>query len=471
MDDTLVPRSADRSGNPQSRDNASTPAPPLWRTFATFLAPMVLANVLQALSATLNTVFVGQMLGTHALAAVSSVFPAVFFLISLVIGIGSGASVLIAQAWGAGESHKVKAIAGTALMLCLALACSVAVLGWGFSDALVGLLHAPADVHAEAVAYARLMMLAMPAMLCCILVTQMLRGVGDTVTPLIALVVSSLVSCALTPAFIRGWAGLPRLGASAAAAASIVSYVVALGCLAALLRRGSHPMAPDREFLRVLSFDLRILRLVLRIGLPAGIQSIVISAAQIVLMAFANRFGAEASAAAGAVNQIANYVQFPALSIAITASILGAQAIGAGRHDHLRDIVRTGLWMNVVVTGALVLLAMLFAKPLLGAFSANAAVVEKAADLLRLLSASIVVYGAALVLAGVMRASGFVVVPTLIAVGVVLAVEVPAAYVLSGRFGLRGVWMAYPVAFCTMLALQAICYTRVWLTKRVDRLV
>src|SRR6218665_1836578 len=102
------------------------PQRPLWRSFFVFVGPMVLGNVLQALSGTFNNVFVGQMLGTQALAAVSSVFPIVFFLISLVIGIGAGASVLIGQAWGARELHKVKAIAGTALALGLLLGVAIA---------------------------------------------------------------------------------------------------------------------------------------------------------------------------------------------------------------------------------------------------------------------------------------------------------------------------------------------------------
>ena len=100
---------------------------PLWRTFLAFLGPMILANILQGLSGTLNNVFVGQMLGTRALAAVAGMFPILFFFISLVIGVGAGASVLIGQAWGARERHKVKAIAGTALALGLLIGLVVSV--------------------------------------------------------------------------------------------------------------------------------------------------------------------------------------------------------------------------------------------------------------------------------------------------------------------------------------------------------
>ena len=104
---------------------------PLWRTYLAFLGPMVLANILQSLSGTINGVYIGQMLGTHALAAVAGMFPIVFFFISLVIGLGAGASVLIGQAWGAREPGKVKAIAGTAETLCERYAQLAAVRGQG----------------------------------------------------------------------------------------------------------------------------------------------------------------------------------------------------------------------------------------------------------------------------------------------------------------------------------------------------
>ncbi|TMG99374.1 MAG: MATE family efflux transporter, partial [Betaproteobacteria bacterium] len=118
---------------------------PLWRAFATFLGPMVVGNVLQGLSGTFNSVFLGQMLGTRALAAVSAVFPIVFFFVSLVIGIGAGGSVLIGQAWGAREKHKVKTIAGTAIMLGLAIGLAIALFGGVFTEHLLRLLGTPAD--------------------------------------------------------------------------------------------------------------------------------------------------------------------------------------------------------------------------------------------------------------------------------------------------------------------------------------
>ncbi|MFT4195246.1 MATE family efflux transporter [Ottowia sp.] len=443
----------------------------LWRTYLAFLGPMVLANILQSLSGSVNAVYIGQMLGTTALGAVAGMFPVVFFFIALIIGVGAGASVLIGQAWGAREPHKAKAIAGTALALGGLIGLAAAVLGELFArPALVALGTAP-ELLPDAVAYARVMMLSMPLLLVFILYTQLLRGVGDTVTPLLALCLSTSVGLLLTPALIRGWLGLPRLGVVSAAAAGFVAFTVALVFLWVYLRRKRHPLAPDAELRRHLRIDPALLRAVLRIGVPTGVQMVTIAMAELAILGLVNGYGADATAAYGAVNQIVNYVQFPAISIAITASILGAQAIGAGRTERLSAIVRTGLLMNVVLTGSLVLLGYGLSRWLLGFFITTPHVLDMARTLLHVMLWASVVFGMQAVVAGVMRASGTVWVPTGIGIGCILLVQLPAANLLSARFGLQGVWMSYPVVFSAMLALQSAFYRLVWRYRRIERLV
>jgi putative MATE family efflux protein len=460
-----------RDQTPSTPPSATTVPPPLWRVFIVFLGPMIVFNLLQSLSGTLNNVFIGQMLGTQALAAVSGLFPLLFFFISLVIGVGAGASVLIGQAWGARELHKVKAIAGTAIALGLILGLLIALFGAVFTNSLLNTLGMPADVMPIAVGYARVMMLAMPGLLVFILLTQLMRGVGDTVTPLLALGISTAASCLLTPAFIRGWFGLPQLGVTSAAVASAASFIAALGFLAWFMRRRNHPLAPDRAFLRALRINPQLLKLVVKIGLPTGVQMIVMSVAEIALLYIVNGYGSDATAAYGAVNQVVNYVQFPAMSIAITASILGAQAIGRGNPEKLHAITRTGLAMNLVVTGVLVILGYLFSRHLMALFITSEPVIELAQTLLHIMLWSSLVYGCASVLGGVMRASGTVLVPMAISIFCILAIEVPSAWLLSRHLGLNGVWIAYPITFVAMLVLQGFYYQVVWRKKEVVRIM
>ena len=124
----------------------------MWKKYLAFLVPMIISNILQALSGTANNIYLGQMLGVGAMAAVSAFFPVLFFLISFMIGLGAGASVLIGQAWGAGEKERVKEIAGTALMVGIYAGIVVALFGGLFTAGLLKGLGTPADILADSTA-------------------------------------------------------------------------------------------------------------------------------------------------------------------------------------------------------------------------------------------------------------------------------------------------------------------------------
>jgi putative MATE family efflux protein len=456
---------------PQIATTTAQPPRPLWQIYLLFLAPMVLANLLQSLSGTLNGIYIGQLLGTQALAAVAGMFPVVFFFISLVIGLGAGASVLIGQAWGADELDTVRSIAGTSLALGGLIGLLAAVLGGLFARQALQALGTPPDVLDAATDYARVLMLIMPLLLVFILFTQLLRGVSDTVTPLLALSLSTAVGLLLTPALILGWLGLPRLGIQSAAYAGLVSYVVALGFLALRLRGRDHVLAPNRALFAALRIDRAILKRVMRIGLPTGVQMVVLSLSELAILGLVNGYGSQATAAYGAVTQVVNYVQFPALSIAITASILGAQAIGAGKFDRVRAILRTGLWLNAAITGSLVLLGYALSHWLLGLFITEPEVRAQAEHLLKIMLWSLLLFGFQAVVGGIMRASGVVLVPVAISIACIALVQLPAAYALSDHFGLRGVWMAFPLTYTAMLVLQTAYYKLVWKFKKLERIV
>jgi len=447
------------------------PEGPLWRTFLLFLIPMIAANVLQALSGTINNVYLGQMIGVDALAAVSAFFPILFLFISFIIGLGAGASVLIGQAFGAQKFDEVKRVAGTTLAVAILFGLLVAAFGGLFTGRILALVGTPTDILPSATGYARIMLIAMPGLFVFLLFTAMMRGVGDTVTPLYALALSTAVGLAVTPMLIRGSFGLPKLGVESGAVASILSFLLALVWLAWFLRRRRHPLAPDAVLLRGLVIDRAILVAVLKIGLPSGVQLILVSLSEVAVLALVNSFGSQATAAYGTVNQVVSYVQFPAISIAITASILGAQAIGAGRADRLGQITRTGLVLTLVISGTLVLLAYLFSRRIIGFFITDPAVIELAQRLLHITLWSYIVFGLAAVVAGVMRASGTVLVPTAIAIIAIVGIEVPVAYALAPRVGIDGVWIAYPVAFAAMLAMQSAYYWFVWRKKPIKRLI
>jgi putative MATE family efflux protein len=449
-----------------------TTAPtPLWRTFLVFLLPMMLSNILQALFGTLNNVYLGQMIGVHALAAVSAFFPVFFLFIAFIMGLSSGATILIGQAFGAGNREKVKLIAGTALSVALAGGITIAILGGVFANRLMALLATPPEILAETTVYARLMMIGMPITFALILATSIIRGTGDSVTPLIALGISTVVGLAVTPALIAGWFGLPQIGVASAAVASMVSSVIALGWLGLYLRRRNHAMAPDAVFWRGMRIDPVLLRTVARLGMPSAVQITAMALAELVLLGLVNGFGVDATAAYGAVNQVISYVQFPAMSIAITASIFASQAIGRGDFGRLGTIVRTALVMSLCLTGGLAAVAYALSRTIMGFFITSPPVIDLAQRLLHVVLWSSVVFGMAGVFSAVMRASGTVFVPMFLSIFAIAAVEVPTALILSRTIGVEGVWIAYPVTFCTTFVLQAGFFLLVWRKRPLQRLV
>jgi putative MATE family efflux protein len=410
----------------------------------------------------------GQMLGVKAMAAVSAFFPVLFFFIAFMIGLGAGAAILIGQAWGAKELGRVKAIAGTTLMVGLWAGLLIAVFGGAFTEMMLRALETPADILPEATAYARIMLIATPGLFMFLLVTSMLRGVGDTTTSLLTLLISTVVSLLVTPALILGWAGLPRLGVTSGAYAAVVSFLIALGWTAWHLVRQQHPLAPNA--VRETPSHRPQHPAQDPVILPTALSMITISVAEIAVLFLVNRHGSQATAAYGAVNQIVSYVQFPAISIAITASILAAQAIGAGRGHTLGKIARTGITMNLVLTGSLVLLGYLFSRHILGLFITDVAVVNMAQTLLHIMLWSSVIMGMSMVLSGLMRASGTVLMPTAITMLAIAGIEIPVAWVLNKFYGLNGIWAAYPIAFLAMLAMQTAYYRLAWKRKPIRRL-
>jgi putative MATE family efflux protein len=444
---------------------------PMWQILLVFLVPLMLSNVLQSASQTMASIWIGRLISTQALGAISAVFPIIFLLFSFVFGVSSGSSVLVGQAFGAKDFHKVKKIAGTVTGAALYLGIIVAVLGYFGSPTILKWLATPPDILARSDAYARVAFLTMPIFFVYFVYATILRGTGDSTTPFYALIVSSVLAIAITPLFIVGIFGLPKLGVVSAAVSGLIANTAAFAWLLIYLHRKNHPLQFDRETLVDMGIDWKILAGVLRIGLPTALQVMMVSLAEIAVISFVNRFGSSATAAYGAVNQVVSYVQFPAISIGIAASIFGAQCIGARREDKLGSVIRSAVGLNYLVGGIIIAACYLCAWFILGWFITDHDTLVIAHQLLMITLWSYLLFGNSAVLSGLMRGSGSVLWPTINGIFAIWGVEVPVAWLLMHRIGLDGVWLGYPAAFCVVLALQFSYYEFVWKRKTHERLV
>ena len=445
--------------------------PKFWKTFLIFLFPLIITNILQNLSGTINTIYVGQMLGVDAIAAISVFFPILFAMMAFVIGLSTGATVLVGQAWGAQDINKVRQIVGSTLFMTLIGGTVIAFLGVIFAKNILALLGIDPDIMHLSLPYVQWMLAGSPFLFIYIIYTSILRGVGDSTTPLIASGLTIVVGLIITPVLINGLFGFPALGIIGPAIATTCGFISVLIFLYTYLKRKNHPLRLSGELIKNIRYQHEISGLILKLGIPTGVQMVTNSVAALVIVGLINKYGSNATAAYGAVNQVLNYIQFPALSISIAASIFAAQAIGAGKSDSLSKVTRISLWMNIIITGSLITLAYLFSKYLMAMFITDPAVIELGQQLLFLVLWSILFFGASAIFASIMRSSGTVLMPMLINIFAIVLIEVPAAYYFSSIWGLKGIWYAYALTFFSMCILQGLYYQFVWKKKTVEKLI
>ncbi|EJT18757.1 MULTISPECIES: MATE family efflux transporter [Bacillus] len=438
-----------------------------------FLVPLLLSNILQSVGQLFGMVVVGRWLGVNELAAISAFFPLFFLLVSFVIGIGSGSSILIGQAFGAHNEERLKAIVGTTLTFTFIIGVILAIVGNVFALNIMRLMGTPENIIDMSVHYARILFISMPVLFLYFSYTTFIRGTGDSKTPFYFLIVSTVLNIMLLPILIFGWVGIPKIGVYGAAYASVISTIITFIVMIIYLKKKNHPLQLDETVRKYLRMDWGLLKLLLRLGIPASINMILVSLSEIAVIAFVNRFGSDATAAYVVVNQVASYVQMPAVSLGITVSIFAAQSIGAKQFNRLQEVIRAGIVMNYIIGGILIAFIYLFSREILSLFLTSSNTIEIAHSLVMITLWSYLIFGHAQIIGATMRASGTVLWPTIIGVVSIWLVEVPVAYYLSyhTNLGIKGIWIGYPAAFIVSLLLQYGYYKLSWKKKRISRLV
>ncbi len=451
--------------NKTSTTPATAPAPTLRKHYLALLAPLILTHTLQSAGGLIDGFWLGRLLGVRGIATATSFFPVFFLLLSLIIGLGAGATILAGQAWGARDAPQLRRVGATAFVAALGARLVVAVVGMWSAPHLMQALGTPLDIRPDAVRYARAMLLVTP----CVFVTwtglSLSRGTGDALSPMWSLLAATLVGALCTPLLV---AGTP-LGAAGVAVSALVAQLVALGVLVWRWRRAGHPLASGAGW-QDCQPSAAIAQRMLRIGLPAAMQMLAMALAEIVLLGLVNRHGSTATAAYGAATQVLSWVQFPAMSLGIAAAIFSAHAVGAGRRDRLPAIVGTGLRLNAVVTALFAAAAHLLAPFALRAFLEPGPVLALSVTIVRTVAWSVVLLGSSNVLVGAMRASGAALVPAILSMAAIVGVELPVAAGLEAHFGLAGVFWACPAAFLAMLVLHGLYYLHYRRKEKTDGL-
>jgi putative MATE family efflux protein len=421
-----------------------------------FCLPILFANILQSLNASVNSVWVGRFLGEAALTATSNANTVMFLLIGAAFGVAMAATILIGQSIGASNMAETKRVVGTSASFFAAISLVMAAAGLILSRPLLIAMSTPADSLPLAVAYMRVIFLGLPCLYMYAFVMAVLRGAGDSKTPFYFMLLSVGIDIALNPVFIFGVGPIPRLGIAGSALATFVAQAVSLTALIRHLYRRRHFLCLHKDELPLLKPDWSLVGTLVRKGIPMSGQMLVMSLSGVLMITLVNRFGVDTTAAFGAGVQIWNYLAMPAFAVGMGVSAMAAQNVGARKWDRVTRIAGIGVLYSVLLTGSVALLIELLDKQVFGLFvPAGSAALAIASHMNRIVTGSFIFFGISVALFGVVRASGAVMAPFIVLTISLLVVRYPLAQLLLPHLAADAVWWSYPIssALSSLLAL------------------
>jgi putative MATE family efflux protein len=424
-----------------------------------FALPILFANILQSLNGSVNSIWVGRFLGEAALTATSNANTVMFLLIGAAFGVAMAATILIGQSIGANNLRETKRVVGTSATFFAAISVGMAIAGLVLCRPLLIAMSTPADSLPLAVAYMRVIFLALPWLYMYAFVMAVLRGAGDAKTPFYFMLLSVGIDIALNPVFIFGLGPFPRLGIAGSALATFVAQAVSLIALIRHLYRRHHILCLHRHELRFLKVDGAVVAVLVRKGIPMSAQLLVISLSGVLMITLVNRFGVDTTAAYGAALQIWNYIQMPAFAVGMAVSAMTAQNVGAGKWQRVTAIARVGMLYSVLLTGSIVLTIEVLNTWVFGLFlPPGSAALAIASHMNRIVTPSFIFFGISLTLFGVVRATGAVIVPLIILTISLLGVRFPFAQALLSRYQVDAVWWSFPLSSALAAALALLYY-------------
>jgi len=442
---------------------------PIARGLFRFTLPILFANILQSLNASVNSIWVGRFLGEAALTATSNANTVMFLLIGAAFGVAMAATILIGQCIGANDLAETKRVVGTSATFFAAISVTMAIAGLLLSRPLLLAMHTPPDSLPLAVAYMRVIFLALPCLYLYAFVMAVLRGAGDSKTPFYFMLLSVAIDIGLNPVFIFGVGPVPRLGIAGSALATFIAQALSLTALIRHLYRRRHILCLHREELRLLRVDWSVVGTLVKKGIPMSAQMLVVSLSAVLMITLVNRFGVDTTAAFGAGLQIWNYIQMPAFAVGMAVSAMTAQNVGAGKWSRVTRIARVGVLYSVLLTGSIVLTLELLNQRAFGLFlPGTSAALALAAHMNRIVTPSFIFFGISVALFGVVRATGAVVAPLIILTISLLAVRFPLAQWFLERWRVDAIWWSFPVS-SVLSSILALVYYKFggWRTARM----
>lgn len=454
--------------------------------------PIVITNLFQTAYNLADTFWVGRY-STDALAAISFAFPLVFLLIAIGLGLSVAGSVMVAQNIGAGDERQADYAASQTISFAVVISILLGGVGYLSLDWLIGIYGASESVRPLAVNYMEVISLGLVFMFGFIMFISLMRGAGDTVTPMVVMFISVVINIVLDPFLIFGFVdnplfsiiGMPGLqdqlfqltgytgdGLRGAAIATIFSRALAFFIGIAIMLRGNQgiqirlgDMAPD------LAFAKRILK----IGAPASVEGVGRALSVNLLLIVVGLFATPVVSAYGIGTRVLSVVFMPAVAMARSVETMSGQNIGADKPDRAAETAAFASKASFIILSVVGIIAFVWAEPIVsifvGADQTDAGrVVEVGAEFMRFVAPTFGFMGIMRAYNGSFRGAGKTTTAAIISVGTLMVFRLPLAWFSSQSIGSNGIWLAFAVSNVVGAALAYAWYQRgTWRDVSLDR--
>ncbi|MGN0773196.1 MAG: MATE family efflux transporter [Candidatus Ventricola sp.] len=437
----------------------------IWKQLLLFFFPIVLGTFFQQLYNTADAIIVGKVVGKEALAAVGgSTGTLISLLVGFFVGLASGASVIIAQLYGARKAQDVSRAVHTTIALALSSGALLTAVGLLFSSTVLRWMGTPQEVMAYAVPYLKIYFVGMIPQLVYNIGSGVLRAVGDSRRPMLFLICAALTNIVLDILLVLGL----EMGVRGAAIATVLSQVVSAVLILVSL---CHAQPVYRLRFSRIRFHGDMLARIVRIGLPAGLQSVMYSLSNIIIQASVNGFGTDVMAAWTAYGKIDGLYWMMISAFGVSITTFAGQNFGARRYDRMRRSVRVCLGLAAGVTVFMSALILTVGRPMLGMFTDDAHVVETGMSIIRLIVPTWIAYLCIEILSSAMRGAGDSLMPTLMTLtGVCLMRVFWVTVVVPRMHRLPVLLLSYPITWVITSAMFVVYYLRGrWLDRCIAR--
>ncbi|HSH35869.1 MATE family efflux transporter [Schnuerera sp.] len=400
-----------------------TEGPP-WKRIIEFAIPMLIGNIAQQFYNTADSIIVGKYIGDNALAAVGSAGPILNLLLVLFVGISVGAGIMVSQYFGAKDKEKLSRTIGTCITLTAISSAIIMIIGPIVTRPLLSVLNTPNSIIDWSTDYLIIFFIGIAGLAYYNILAGVLRGLGDSFSALVFLLVSTALNVGLDILFVAKF----NMGVPGVALATIIAQSIsAVLCVIKLINM-RNTFTLNLEMLKLKKeYSIKLIKL----GLPSGLTQAIFSLAMIVVQSLTNSFGEMVIAANVIIMRVDGFAMMPNFSFGSAMTTYTGQNVGAKKLDRVEKGTKDGVKIAVGVSTTITILILIFGKHLMGIFTNTKELVDLSMHMMRILAAGYIAMAITQSLSGVMRGAGDTITPMWISLITTVVIRVPVAYGLA----------------------------------------